>query len=502
MVRGVAVVGSTRLCGGLMLLAWLAGGCHLLVPHGNSADGSTGDRASADARAELARDRRTREAHPQDGPRAERCDGPGRDAPAPDAPRDLPRVEGPKSSDGPMPPDGAKPADGPKPPDGPKPDLKPDLRPPDAPKPPDGPKPLDAAKADVKKDARPPDLPKAAEAPKPDAKKDLAKPDAKKDVHLPDLSSSATWKVVPSVPAGTYLGVWGRDAETIVAVGQACLIAVRTGGTWTKLSASGCSYELHAVWGDGTTFIAVGANNEVVRITLAPLAAQLMTSGGANLLWTIWGDTSGALLAAGDDGVVLTSTLAGAGSWTASNGGVGNTYDLRDIWTAGTNALQVLAGKTGTGGPALFTRPPMSPSWTAASLTGLAPTSAALRSIFGVSASDVVVVGDQGAILRFNGSQWFDARRSAIPSTAILHGLWASGPSDYVAVGTTGNNACGGNSATGAAKIYRFSPSGNTALEQNPPVSAPLCAVWGTSATNVYAVGHDNTVLRYTAGAP
>ena len=110
------------------------------------------------------------------------------------------------------------------------------------------------------------------------------------------------------------------------------------------------------------------------------------------------------------------------------------------------------------------------------------PSTAMLHAVWALDENDVFAVGDGGAILRrLNGTDWF-----AMPSgtTSNLRSVWGSGPSDVWAGGVSG-----------------------TLLHYNGTswslVSAPIPnvdAIWGTGPNHVWFVG-SSTALRWNGSS-
>jgi hypothetical protein len=105
-------------------------------------------------------------------------------------------------------------------------------------------------------------------------------------------------------------------------------------------------------------------------------------------------------------------------------------------------------------------------------------------SVWGASSTDVFVVCDGGGlILHYNGSSWSVTHEAS----TRLYGVWGSSNSNVFAVGEDETNAgviwhCNGAS-------WSPMPSGAT--------DKPLYGVWGSSATDVFAVGYGGTILHY-----
>jgi len=102
-----------------------------------------------------------------------------------------------------------------------------------------------------------------------------------------------------------------------------------------------------------------------------------------------------------------------------------------------------------------------------------------LRSIWGLSASDIYSVGDGGMILHYNGTAW---STMVSGTTANLSGVWGSAGDDMYAVGKGG-------------LILHY--DGISWSPMASGVTTDLNDVWGSSADTIYAVGVANTIVRY-----
>ncbi len=120
-----------------------------------------------------------------------------------------------------------------------------------------------------------------------------------------------------------------------------------------------------------------------------------------------------------------------------------------------------------------------------------------MKDIWGSSATDIYAVGcydahgeqlescreNNGAILHYDGTSW-EVLPTGIMSN--LTGLWGSSASDIVAVGEGG-------------AVYHF--DGNTWTPETSNTTANLTAVWGASGSDLFAVGSNGTILHYNGMA-
>ena len=102
------------------------------------------------------------------------------------------------------------------------------------------------------------------------------------------------------------------------------------------------------------------------------------------------------------------------------------------------------------------------------------------RAVWSGSSTDAFVVGDSGLVLHYDGTSW---NPQPSGTTEQLDAVWGVGPGAAVfAVGA------GGTILYYDRSTWRALPSGTT---------QPLFAIWGTSANDVFAVGGAGTVLHY-----
>jgi hypothetical protein len=108
--------------------------------------------------------------------------------------------------------------------------------------------------------------------------------------------------------------------------------------------------------------------------------------------------------------------------------------------------------------------------------------------VYGTSASNVYVSGHtvpaEGGyfVLHYDGSSWTQTR---FPEEGVLWGVWASSPNDVFAVGIDVN---------GGFIIHYDGRLWSRMVV--PPTPNPLADIWGSSGSDVYAVG-DGTILHY-----
>ncbi|MFN0077536.1 MAG: Calx-beta domain-containing protein [Prosthecobacter sp.] len=211
---------------------------------------------------------------------------------------------------------------------------------------------------------------------------------------------------------------------------------------------------------------------DVAYIDVVNTANGVEPSTNANFRFSLRGDTT-------DTPVAVNFTLGG----TAVNGtdydtigwwqpvSSGSTESLRAIWAA--NATNLWA--VGDNGTILKGD---GSTWTAQT----SGTTEHLRAVWGTSVSSVWAVGDGGVILFFNGTSWAAQTSS---TTNALRGVWGSSGTNVFAVGDGGTIVRSTNGTSWAA-----SASG---------ITTRLRAVHGSGTSNVWAVG-DGGVVRFWNG--
>lgn len=129
-------------------------------------------------------------------------------------------------------------------------------------------------------------------------------------------------------------------------------------------------------------------------------------------------------------------------------------------------------------------------SWT----THTTPDNQGNRGIWGTAANNVYAANHTG-MLRYNGSAWSHVTDLR---WRTLHDVWGSGASNVWGVGDKGELVRWNGSAW---SLQRFDGTSVTSKAlndfDNPARLYTLRGVWGSSASNVFAVGDSGVVLRY-----
>jgi hypothetical protein len=105
-----------------------------------------------------------------------------------------------------------------------------------------------------------------------------------------------------------------------------------------------------------------------------------------------------------------------------------------------------------------------------------------LNAVWSGSPSLVISVGDNGFVVRFNGTAWTPEESG---TTQHLRGVWGPAPGTTAPVFAVGD---------GGTVLYY---DGTAWQAQASGTTQPLYAIWGTSINDVFAVGAGGTILHY-----
>ncbi len=283
----------------------------------------------------------------------------------------------------------------------------------------------------------------------------------------------STWSAMSSGTTKWLYGIWGSSASDVFAVGDSGIILHYDGSTWSAMS-SGSTWWLYGVWGSSSTDVyAVGDSGTILHYDGSNWSA--MSSGTSNNLYGVWGSSATDVYAVGASGTILHYD---GSTWSAMSSGTSN--NLCGIW--GSSATDVFAvGELGT------IRHYDGSTWSAMT----SGTTQDINGVWGSSSTDVFAVDRYGTILHYNGSTW-----SMMTSGTLyqLEAIWGSSATDVFAVGESGTILHYLEQATAGAAVVSSDGWG----WQNPlPQGNTLRGVWGSSSSDVFAVGYSGTILHY-----
>lgn len=315
------------------------------------------------------------------------------------------------------------------------------------------------------------------------------------------------WAPIASGTTANLNYVWGVSDSDVWATGDAGTLLHWDGTKWSQLTLpSGFIQNLYGIWGNAANDVwfvhdSATATRSLLRWNGTQLSAP--TNSPATNLRPLYGASANEVFTGGSSGYRYDgSNWVSSGSFNSlalnylgfsrtkiyavTNANVyqwdgamwkthttGLSTQLRDIW--GTSDTNLWASSDQ--GMLFYNGVAWSPA-----------TAAASYSNFGTGPNDIWSVGYGGTIQHWTGAPpWTDAS----PGPRIgLNAVWAANDKDIWTVGTSLTN-------TGAA----LHGDGKTWTAVDPKSTRPLYAVAGTSASDVWAVGANGTIVHYDGTA-
>jgi hypothetical protein len=209
----------------------------------------------------------------------------------------------------------------------------------------------------------------------------------------PDLLhfDGAQWDTVDTGAALALTDVWGTGASDVFAVGAQGTIVRYNGAIWSDMSVGGFSNFFQAVWGASSTDVfAVGLNGVAWHYDGAwsPMSAPF-----SRKLFAVFGAAGGDVFAVGLGGAIL---LREGDAWRPAEGGVA--VDLAEVWAGPSGGSSRIWAAGDFGSLLAYDGAQWASVWSLASRL----TDGKLASIHGASASNVIIAGDRGTILRLS----------------------------------------------------------------------------------------------------
>jgi len=292
-----------------------------------------------------------------------------------------------------------------------------------------------------------------------------------------------TWTETISGTVSDFKDVWGSSANDIFVVGNSILYY--NGNNWSFME--GVKNELlEGVWGNSSTnVIAVGWGGTILHYDGSTWSE--MDSGTTRTLNDIWGSSGKDVFAVGNDGTIFHYD---GSNWSEMNSGTTN--HLCGVWGSSATDVFAVGGLGGYGdGHAIILHYDGS-TWSEM----YSESSVRLNGIWGSSATNVFAVGEDGTILHYDGSTWSEMDSGT--EYYNLNDVWGSSATDVYVVGGTGPRTYA------SYIILHYDGTTWSAMEYGPPLPLigygniwDLESVWGSSATDVFAVGSRGTILHY-----
>lgn len=306
---------------------------------------------------------------------------------------------------------------------------------------------------------------------------------------------SDTWSIMSSPSTLTLHSLWGSRADQVFAVGERGAVLFYDGEQWSTLE-SATDLTLTAVWGIPRFGIAaVAENGRILRyhdwssVTVPPQpeggAIRSLWAGGLSDVYVL------------TEGVVYPQRFDGT-TWSLMSEGFADLDCLELSSSGGPSPLRHLLGSAGgnlyavgDGNVILRYRPGQ--GWTCMTL-GLPATvdvhriwetGDAFRALFAVGA-----LGGEGGgiVLRHDGRSWRELKRTDVP----LRGIWGETANELFVVGDEGTILHYDNPAPGIESWQQIPCELNGGMP-----CGRLNAVWGSSRFDVHVVGENGVTLRF-----
>ena len=296
----------------------------------------------------------------------------------------------------------------------------------------------------------------------------------------PAILHGGTWTLMESGTTATLYDVWGSSENDVFAVGEGGTILHYDGSSWTPMNSSS-TFDVEHIWGFSSDDVLATGGWELYHYDGNSWS---VFEDGLGVLGDIWGTSFSDFfvqeLASGPyaGGIVYWngSTFQSTGYPPTNDWSV-----LRNIW--GTSSSNVYATQ-GASNFANVLHYDGTGNWAYSCYIEYTPnTDLTPRGIWGSSEDDIFVACFSGRILHYDGSDW-----SVIESGTQenLYDVWGSSSSDVYAVGTFTAVHYDGNSWTSMQPEY------GTFLSD-------LLGVWGNSSgSEVFAVGGYGSIYHYT----
>ncbi|MBL0938728.1 MAG: Ig-like domain-containing protein [Gemmatimonadaceae bacterium] len=202
--------------------------------------------------------------------------------------------------------------------------------------------------------------------------------------------NGGSWSRQTTPTTASLNTVWAPSASEAFAGGDNGTMLRWNGSSWSSMSFAGSGH-VYSLWGtSGSNVYATTSAGQVVRYNGSSWSVVYTST---QPLWSVHGASASDVFASGENGIAVRFNGT---SWSAVS--APTTGTLAGVFATGNGAMAVGANTQGTSGIAYG----YTGSWSTQS-TG---TGAVLTSVWGPAVNDVYATGDQGTILRWNGSSW------------------------------------------------------------------------------------------------
>ena len=305
------------------------------------------------------------------------------------------------------------------------------------------------------------------------------------------------WRVMETNTTANLIDIWGWDGNRIFAGGDENVVLSYNGNEWSQVNDNG-EMDIHAIWGSNNAdSVWFGGISTLPFFSQHPFYKRRVGSGWVQSTYgdkkqidDMWGTLDTLYFVGKENGIATVWQMPTVGnpfptsSWTFPgeilNGIWGTSHD--DVWVCGWfGSLYHWDGAT----------------WTDTESN----TGKTIWELFGWAADNVIGVGEDGGIIRYNGTDW-DPVPNLIDGNVDLTGVWGSAPDDIFVVGRNFG---------GAQEIPVIAHYDSVQWEYHTMDQLPdgfqAEAIWGTDPNNLIVVGagadsaaHHFDGNRWTAG--
>jgi hypothetical protein len=324
----------------------------------------------------------------------------------------------------------------------------------------------------------------------------------------------SSWQVVPSDATNDLFSVRGSSPSEIWAVGRGGALWHYNGTSWSESGQSRTltTVNLNALWSSAANdYFAVGRFGNILHFDGT---SWTRTTSGTEDLTGVFGFAANDVWAIGPNGTLLHYNGT---AWQASpQSGVLTTEFLTSIWGSAANDIYV------SGGNNVLLHYDGS-TW---SMVTLATPSMNIDVLWGSGPRDVFAAGSiPEQIIHYDGTSWSVISQTLFKNGTFPTGIWGSGPNNVWIVGalelglydgtkvtnlssTVTANVLQAVFGTSASDIWAVGQSGTltrwngsswSLSSQSGSFSSFLYGLWGASASNLWAVGTDGTILNWNS---